>query len=275
MKIPSLLVAAASASAVSASFHAVPRADSNDTGVNPFEGKTHFSNPAYALKLNDTRNAFLAQNDTLNAARTTAVEDVGTFVWVSSVDNLPNIDDAIADARAAQKETGEEQIVGLVLYDLPNRDCSAGESAGEFELDKDGMNRYKTEFVDPYAEAVGSATDVSFAIVLEPDSLGNAITNQGIEFCNISTPAYKEGIAYAISELQFDHVSLYIDAAHGGWLGWDDNLAPSMFYQVIPKSAHTILLIHSSQLPRSWLKSLEWLNLAPRSEVMPSMSPTT
>ncbi|KAK2768391.1 1,4-beta-D-glucan cellobiohydrolase cel6b [Arachnomyces sp. PD_36] len=232
MKVTSLIIAAASASVASAGF--VPRQHPHphppapkDSGVNPFEGKTPYVNPAYAEKLNETREAFLAKNDTLNAARTRAVEDVGTFVWVSSMDNLPNIDEAITEARTVQEETGEEQIIGLVLYDLPNRDCSAGESAGEFELDKDGLNRYKTEFVDPYAETVAAADDLSFAIVLEPDSLGNAITNTGIEFCNVSIPAYKEGIAYAIKSLQFDHVSLYIDAAHGGWLGWEDNLEPT------------------------------------------------
>lgn len=237
MKIPSFIVAAASVSVASARFaspRAAPPSSSNDTGVNPFEGKTHYVNPSYAAKLNETREAFLAQNDTLNAARTRAVEDVGTFVWVSSMSELSNIDEAITQARLVQEEEGEEQIVGLVLYDLPNRDCSAGESAGEFDLEKDGLNRYKKEFVDPYVEAVSQADDLTFAIMLEPDSLGNAITNTGIEFCNASIPAYKEGIAYAISELQFDHVSLYIDAAHGGWLGWEDNLEPSMSSKSIP-----------------------------------------
>ncbi|PGH16518.1 hypothetical protein AJ79_01623 [Helicocarpus griseus UAMH5409] len=228
MRLPSLFTAA-SASLATASV--LPRQDTSsypthDRG-NPFIGKSYYVNPAYAEKLNTTLNSFLAKNDALNAARTRAALNVGTFVWVSNMASLPNIDAAIEGARAAKEATGKDQIVGLVLYDLPNRDCSAGESAGEFDLDKDGLNRYKTEFVDPYAAAVGAAEDVSFAIVLEPDSLGNAVTNSGIEFCNKSIPAYKEGIAYAIEKLQFEHVSLYIDAAHGGWLGWDGNLEPT------------------------------------------------
>merc|ERR1712070_393852 len=36
--------------------------------------------------------------------------------------------------------------------------------------------------------------------------------------------AYKEGISYAIRQLSTTHATLYIDAAHGGWLGWDNNL---------------------------------------------------
>lgn len=64
---------------------------------------------------------------------------------------------------------------------------------------------------------MGAADDLTFAIVLEPDSLANVITNGDIEFCAQAAPVYEEGIAFAISELQFDHVHLYIDAAHGGW----------------------------------------------------------
>jgi len=40
--------------------------------------------------------------------------------------------------------------------------------------------------------------------------------------------AYKTGIAYALQQLQTTHATLYIDAAHGGWLGWDDNLGKFM-----------------------------------------------
>jgi cellulose 1,4-beta-cellobiosidase len=118
-------------------------------------------------------------------------------------------------------------IVGLVLYNLPDRDCSAGESAGELSSEKNGLEIYKKEFVDKYAKLVSEAKDLEFAIVLEPDSLGNAITNQGIPFCSTATPLYEQGIAYAIAKLQFPNVHLYIDAAHGGWLGWADNLKPT------------------------------------------------
>jgi cellulose 1,4-beta-cellobiosidase len=111
-----------------------------------------------------------------------------------------------------------------VVYNLPDRDCSAGESAGELESAEGGLERYKAEYIDPYAEKLAAATDVSFAIVLEPDSLANLVTNLGIEFCAQAAPVYREGIAYAINALQYDHVNLYVDVAHGGWLGWDDNL---------------------------------------------------
>lgn len=195
-------------------------------GPNPFEGKKLFANPAWATKLEQTYQAFVTKGDTVNAAKVKTIQKIGTFVWVSDRASLKNIDAAIQQARAEQEATGVKQIVGLVLYNLPDRDCSAGESAGELDSTKDGLNLYKNEFIKPYAEKVGAAKDLTFAIVLEPDSLANAITNQGIEFCKRAVPIYEEGIAYAIANLQFDHVHLYIDAAHGGWLGWNDNLEP-------------------------------------------------
>lgn len=94
---------------------------------NPFEGKKLFVNPTYAEKLGQTVESFEAAGDTANAEKTRAIQDIGTFVWISDIASLSHIHTAIEDARAAQAETGETQIVGLVLYNLPDRDCSAGE----------------------------------------------------------------------------------------------------------------------------------------------------
>ncbi|CAO2658578.1 Nn.00g063010.m01.CDS01 [Neocucurbitaria sp. VM-36] len=195
--------------------------------VNPWIGKDRYVVQSYGKKLDQTIAALDAKNDTLNAARTrTVAQKISTFTWVTTRAGLTGITTAITEARA-QKKGHRKIIVGLVLYNLPDRDCSAGESAGELSSEKDGLNIYKKEFVDEYAKLVSAAKDLDFAIVLEPDSLGNAITNQGIPFCANATPVYEEGIAYAISKLQFPNVHLYIDAAHGGWLGWADNLKPT------------------------------------------------
>ncbi|KAK4247850.1 glycoside hydrolase [Corynascus novoguineensis] len=222
MRTSSLLTALATGSVVAAA----PKPWSHNAArdVNPFEGKTQFVNPAWAAKLDQTRQAFLAKNDTVNAAKTEKVQQTSSFVWVSRISELSNIDNAIAAARKAQKGSRKRQIIGLVLYNLPDRDCSAGESAGELSSEKNGLEIYKSDFVTPFAEKVAAAKDLDFAIVLEPDSLANLVTNLGVEFCANAAPVYREGIAYAIQKLQHPNVHLYIDAAHGGWLGWNDNL---------------------------------------------------
>lgn len=231
MKLSSVLAAVSVASVSSA----LPAADfgpghhhPRPVDVNPFAGKSYFANSYYAGELEETIAAFLAKNDTLNAARVRTVQKTGTFVWVTSVAGLSNIGSTIAEARKVQKQSRKKQIVELVLYNLPDRDCSGGESGGEFTSINNGLELYKKTFVDPYAAELKAAKDLSFAIILEPDSLGNVITNQAVPFCANASTIYEQGIAYAIAALQAPNIALYVDAAHGGWLGWDDNLPLGM-----------------------------------------------
>ncbi|WYZ46662.1 hypothetical protein EsH8_IX_000887 [Colletotrichum jinshuiense] len=246
MQFSSILALLSTLGAVSASSrfggkgHHFRRAGVTNDTTNPFEGKKLYANPDWAEKLEQTYNSFVEEGDSENAGKVRTIQNIGTFVWVSNTASLSNIDTAVERARAIQKKTGEQQIVGLVLYNLPDRDCSAGESAGEFSSDKNGLELYKETYIKPYAEKLAAASDLTFAVVLEPDSLANLVTNLHIEFCAKAAPVYEEGIAYAISSLQYSHVNLYIDAAHGGWLGWNDNLAPSakLFAKVVQKAGN-------------------------------------
>jgi cellulose 1,4-beta-cellobiosidase len=235
MRPSCLLTAVATGGLVSAAPSPKPGTPPAPGDVNPFKGKTQFVNPTWAAKLDQTLRSFLRKGDVVNTLKTYKVQNTASFVWISKRADLSNIDDAIAAARKAQKKTGKKQIVGLVLYNLPDRDCSAGESAGELHSDENGLQLYKDEFIKPYAQKVAAAKDLDFAIVLEPDSLANLVTNMGVELCANAAPVYREGIAHAIAELQHPNVHLYIDAAHGGWLGWDDNLplAAKVFSEVV------------------------------------------
>ena len=197
--------------------------------ANPFDGRKLTVNPSYATKLESVHDSFIEKGDEENAAKVQTIQGLGTFFWVSQIASLPDIDDAIAAARSAKESTGEDQIVGLVVYNLPDRDCSGGESSGELESDKNGLERYKAEYITPYAEKLAAASDLTFALVVEPDAIGNIVTNSAVPFCAQAVPVYEEGISYAIASLQLPNVHLYLDASHGGWLGWDDDLEPGMF----------------------------------------------
>lgn len=67
---------------------------------------------------------------------------------------------------------------------------------------------------------------MAFALVIEPDSLPNLVTNMDKTACANSADGYENGIAYAIKNLNLPNVIMYIDAGHGGWLGWNANLKP-------------------------------------------------
>lgn len=52
------------------------------------------------------------------------------------------------------------------------------------------------------------------------------VTNADKTTCKNSASGYREGVAYALKNLNLPNIAMYIDAGHGGWLGWNDNLKP-------------------------------------------------
>ncbi|MEU6552148.1 glycoside hydrolase family 6 protein [Streptomyces sp. NPDC046915] len=153
------------------------------------------------------------------------------------------------DAALAQKGSNEE-VIQLVIYDLPGRDCSALASNGE--LGPTDIDKYKTQFIDPIAAILADPKYASLRIVntIELDSLPNLITNTGSKAT--ATPAcdtmlangnYQKGVSYALAKLgAIPNVYNYLDAGHHGWLGWDDNFGPTatLFKQVATSNGATV-----------------------------------
>ncbi|QRV99642.1 glycoside hydrolase family 6 protein [Ceratobasidium sp. AG-Ba] len=169
----------------------------------------------------------MSEGNSVLAAKVAKVIDVSTGIWISSRSLVPSISTHLQEAQTVQKQTGQKQIVPLVVYDLPDRDCAAGASQGEFSSANGGEAKYQ-EYITAVASQIRSFSDVSVAVILEPDSIGNLVSNQGIAFCASGAPVQKRSLAYAISILgALPTVSIYLDAAHATWLGWPDNLAPT------------------------------------------------
>lgn len=76
------------------------------------------------------------------------------------------------------------------------------------------------------AGIIKAAPNQAFALIIEPDSLPNLVTNIDETACQNSASGYEEGVAYALKTLNLPNVVMYVDAGHGGWLGWNDNLKP-------------------------------------------------
>jgi len=122
--------------------------------------------------------------------------------------------------------------IQFVIYDLPNRDCSALASNGELKVAENGIARYKTEYIDPIANLMGQPAyrNLRIVTVIEIDSLPNLITNLNLATCQEaqSSGAYVQGIQYALNKLHaMPNVYTYIDAAHHGWIGWSTNFGPT------------------------------------------------
>ena len=211
-------------------------------GVNPFVDTTWYVNPTNMAEYdNSIATASGSVKTNLEGMKNTA-----SAYWI---DNKAKIDDTtlrgmrgiLADAASRSPP----QMVVLMHYDVPNRDCKAVASNGEIcctykangQCDylasgscSEGIDEYKSQYVDPFVKALNDFPTVPTVVIVEPDSLPNLATNLGNARCGneATQTSYKTGIAYAIQQLQTTHATLYIDAAHGGWLGWDDNLGKFM-----------------------------------------------
>jgi cellulose 1,4-beta-cellobiosidase len=200
---------------------------------NPFKGANFFLNPGYIESVEAT-----AKRNPDMADQIRKVEKYPTAVWLDQIAAVKNLKGWLDAAKKQQDESGKPTITVVVVYDLPNRDCAAAASAGELKVAQNGLARYKKEFIDPITAEFKAHPDQPIAVVLEPDSLGNLATNMSLPMCMEARPAYKEGVVYAIKSFALPNVAVYLDAAHSGWLGWDDNRAKigKIFKQVLSEA---------------------------------------
>lgn len=212
---------------------------------NPFAGRTFYVNPANQAEYDSSIATASGQvKENLQKMR-----DVPSAYWIDVKakirgDNTSTLEGILKDA--AKKSPAP--LVTFIFYDVPNRDCHASASNGEICCTKkadgtcdydaegdcaDGIHEYKTEYVDPFVSVVQQYQDkVPIVLIVEPDSLPNLASNMAMHHCGnpATVAAYKQGIAYAVGQLvaKAPKVTLYIDAAHGGWLGWENNLEAFM-----------------------------------------------
>jgi Cellobiohydrolase A (1,4-beta-cellobiosidase A) len=120
-----------------------------------------------------------------------------------------------------------------VVYDLPDRDCAAAASNGEWSIANNGANNYK-RYIDRIRELLIQYSDIRTILVIEPDSLANMVTNMNVQKCSNAASTYKELTVYALKQLNLPHVAMYMDAGHAGWLGWPANIQPAaeLFAQI-------------------------------------------
>ncbi|MDQ0604886.1 cellulose 1,4-beta-cellobiosidase [Streptomyces canus] len=205
---------------------------------NPFAGATFYLNADYAEHVDTS----IAQtSDATLKAKMEKVKSYPTAVWL---DRIAAVHGGEANAgrkslanhldlALAQKKPGQPITATFVVYDLPGRDCAALASSGELPLTQAGLDRYKSEYIDVIAHVLKNPKyqDVRITTVIEPDSLPNLVTNTADPECAQakSSGVYVKGIQYALDKLHaIPNVYTYLDYAHSGWLGWDNNLTQTL-----------------------------------------------
>ncbi|MER6463751.1 glycoside hydrolase family 6 protein [Streptomyces sp. NPDC001228] len=208
---------------------------------NPYAGAKVYVNPEWSAKA---------------AAETggSRISNQPTGVWLDRIAAIAGTGSSMGlrahlDAALAQKGSGAE-VVQLVVYDLPGRDCAALASNGE--LGPTDIDKYKTQFIDPIATILADPKYAALRIVttIEIDSLPNLVTNTGSRAtatanCDtmLANGNYVKGVGYALAKLgAIPNVYNYLDAGHHGWLGWDDNFAPAanIFKQAATSEGATV-----------------------------------
>jgi len=207
--------------------HLVARASGN-----PFSGYQFCPVPQYSDEIKT--NAIPNLTSDLKAAASEVADSIGTFFWMDTADKVPVMGKYLANIQALNDAGASPPYMGqFVVYDLPDRDCAALASNGEYSIAKNCLANYKA-YVDAIAKQVQAYPDVNIAFVVEPDSLANMVTNLNVQKCANAADTYKTGVAYALKNLDFDNVSMYMDAGHAGWLGWAANIQPAaqLFAQI-------------------------------------------
>lgn len=194
------------------------------TTINPFLNVDFFVNPDFVASVQTT----IDQNPNQRALLE-RVKIYSVAYWVDRISKVPNVTQVLNNAKAQQVRTGKKVLSVIVVYDLPNRDCAAAASGGEIACADNncvqGLNTYKTQYIDPLVSIFRQFPDMTIVALVEPDSLPNLATNLGIAKCSQAAIAYKQGIAYAVQQLAtIPNVAIYLDSAHGGWLGYSANL---------------------------------------------------
>lgn len=207
----------------------VPPGGSLTMTGNPFNGYQIYANPYYSSEIHTLAIPTLtAAGKTALASKAAEVAKIGTFVWLDTRGKIPSMEPYLADIRAKNKAGANPPILApFVVYNLPDRDCAAKASNGELAIANNGVNIYKTEYIAPIKAAIQKYPDVNVVLIIEPDSLGNMVTNMNVQKCQGAAQTYKDLTAYALKELDLPNVTMYLDGAHAGWLGWPANMDPA------------------------------------------------
>ncbi|KXH30517.1 glycosyl hydrolase family 6 [Colletotrichum simmondsii] len=192
---------------------------------NPLADRQLFPNPYYTDEITNLAVPKLTGDLAAKAAK---VAEVPTFAWLDTREKISLMNSTLAQIRKLNQEGANPPYAGTyVIYNFPDRDCSAKASAGELVIADGGVEKYKKEYIDPIAALAKEYSDVRQVFVYEPDGLANLITNMNVAKCTGAADAYKEGTDYAFKTLNLDNVAIYVDAGHAGWLGWEANLKPT------------------------------------------------
>ncbi|RRR97666.1 glycoside hydrolase family 6 protein [Glycomyces terrestris] len=194
-----------------------------DKADNPYAGAQVYVNPIWSANAaaEPGGDAIADQPTGVWLDRTSAIYGNGSPT-TGSMGLEDHLDEALAQGA---------DVIQVVIYNLPGRDCAALASNGELAADE--IDEYKNDYIDPIVDIMGQSkyADLKIVNVIEIDSLPNLVTNvspraTATDNCNTmkANGNYIDGISYATAELgALPNTYNYLDAGHHGWIGWTND----------------------------------------------------
>ncbi|KIM20046.1 glycoside hydrolase family 6 protein, partial [Serendipita vermifera MAFF 305830] len=185
------------------------------SAANPYTGRSVWNSETYASQV---KAAAAVVSDSTLQAKMIKVASFPTFTWL---DKFAKVADLPGYLTAAGNS-----ILQLVIYDLPNRDCHATTSLGEYTYANGGAVLYQ-QFIDSIVTTIKASPSSTVVAVVEPNSLVNLIVNLSDARCASVATAMKASITYACQALTSAGVYVYLDGSNSAFLGWPANLPPA------------------------------------------------
>lgn len=130
---------------------------------NPFSGVELFPNPYYASEI---INLAVPSLPASLQAKASAVAKVPTFAWLDTFSKIPLMESHLVAIRAANQAGHSPPYAGtFVVYDLPDRDCAAAASNGEYSIANGGVAFYKA-YIDAIRALVVAYSDVKIILII-------------------------------------------------------------------------------------------------------------
>lgn len=175
--------------------------DRPDPGGNVFADRALFTDPAARTLKAAAR--MRAEGRDEDAALLREMAAVPSGIWLTPEEYPPgSVKQYVISI--IQKSEAADEVPVLVLYGIPDRDCSGGFSAGGLEPDT-----YRS-WVQEAADAV-TAVGATAVVVLEPDALASSVE------CGNREERVRL-VGEAVEVLASAGVSTYVDAGHSDWV---------------------------------------------------------
>jgi endoglucanase len=168
---------------------------------NPFEAKAQYDGADPALEA--AAAAASARGDAHASEVLERLDAVPTGIWLTP-EQHPTPEDVGGFAEQVTRAADlEDQTALLVVYGVPGRDCTGGQSSGGLTPDT----------YLPWVRAIADAAGDS-AVVLEPDALPSAV-QCGVQESRVAL------LEQAVAALDEADVTTYVDAGHSSWVPVD------------------------------------------------------